>query len=268
MTVDILICTIDEGIENVYKVLLPCQSNIKYVVSWQHSRFGEFSVPRNLLRNDVKVFELNGKGLSRNRNNCINHATADICLIGDDDIVYNAAEIEKLITYYKTHDDVDLVTCKFSTNGKGKTYPKEACNLKKRPKNFNISSIEISFRRKSVQGFVAFNELMGLGAPRTDAGEDDLFIFECLRSNLNCWFIPISIAFHAGKTTGIEKGGNPKVIFSKGILMRIYHPKTFFLRYLWLARSIRINHHVSFFATLLILLKGGFYAKKNRMLHN
>lgn len=267
MNVDILISTIDSGIYGIYKMLLPNDDSIKYIISWQHSTEGSYSIPEELNRDDVSVYELNGKGLSRNRNNCILHATSDICLIADDDIIYNKDSIRKLIDFYKNHEDVDLVTYQFSSDCQTKKYPKEACKLSDRPNGFSISSIEISFRRKSIQGIIPFNELMGLGSPKTSAGEDDLFIFSCIKAGLNCWYIPLSLCYHKGKSTGQANGSDPRVIFSRGILIRVYHPYTFLLWYLWLARSIKINHGVNFWTCLILLLKSAIYTKHNRINH-
>ena len=38
MTLDILICTIDEGIEKVPKVLMPPRDGVRYVVSMQYTQ--------------------------------------------------------------------------------------------------------------------------------------------------------------------------------------------------------------------------------------
>ena len=37
MTLQLLICTIDRGIDQVAQLLLPTATDISYVVSWQHS---------------------------------------------------------------------------------------------------------------------------------------------------------------------------------------------------------------------------------------
>lgn len=270
MTVDILICTIDKGIENVRNVLMPETEGINYIISWQHSNNSytySAKLPKELIRDDVKIYDLYSKGLSKNRNNCILHATSDICLIADDDISYHKEGIQRLINYYESHKDIDMITYEFETDGIGKNYPVSPCRLIERPNNFNISSIEISFRREKIQGIISFNELMGLGAPKAGAGEDDLFILDCLQHKLNCWFLPIVVASHKGETTGRAHGGDTKVIFSKGILIRIFHPKTYPLWYIWMARSIKINHNVSFFHALITLYQAGIYARKHKILH-
>ena len=86
MTLQLLICTIDGGIQQVAQLVLPPAPDISYVVSWQHSSpDDERTLPVALVRDDIQVYHLEGRGLSRNRNNCLRHATGDICLICDDD---------------------------------------------------------------------------------------------------------------------------------------------------------------------------------------
>lgn len=266
MTIDILISTLDDGIFGLDKVLLPPNPLIKYIISWQQTKEYYNIIPPTLIRNDVQVFALEGKGLSRNRNNALSHSTSDICMISDDDVRYNLDGIKAVCEYYQQHQDVDVVTYKFSSKFNQKKHPDYSFDIRESPKGFSVSSIEISFRREKVQGVISFNELMGLGSPCSGAGEDNLFILDCLNSSLKCQYVPINVLFHEHESTGRSQGGNPKVIFSRGILTRIYHPQKYLLRYFWLARSIKINHHVGFWSTLLQLYKGGRYAKKNRML--
>lgn len=256
----------DKGIDKVEKMLMPLSTRIHYIISWQHSDEHNYILPKSLQRDDVKVYIQKGRGLSKNRNNALKYANSDICLISDDDIIYNQGNIDALLEFYSKHPEVDVVTYQFETTYNHKDYPTKVFNLKNKPPHFNISSIEISFRRVSVQGKVFFNELMGLGSPMAGAGEDDLFILDCLKEKLNCMYIPLVLSFHAGGTTGISSGGQTKVVFARGILNRIYHPYSFPIKYILVARSININHKVSFWTTLITLFRGGIYAKRNKML--
>ena len=73
MTLDVLICTYGlDGIERVAQMKLPQADGVAYVVSWQLTD-DEFDadVPQALERQDLKVYKMNGRGLSRNRNNSL-----------------------------------------------------------------------------------------------------------------------------------------------------------------------------------------------------
>ena len=266
MSVDILICTLDEGINNVDKVLLPQVDFIKYIISWQQTANIQYTIPVCLNRDDVQIVWLEGKGLSRNRNNAIKYSTSDICMIADDDVEFDIKGIETICRYYENHPNVDLVTYKYTSNNGKKNYPVFSFDLRKSPRGYNVSSIEISFRRDKVQGKISFNELMGLGSPYSGAGEDNLFILDCLNAGLKCHYIPVNVVFHSDESTGRSQGGETRVVFSRGVLTRAIHPYSYPFCYLWLARSIKINHHVGFWKTLVTLFKGGKYAKQNGMI--
>ena len=72
MTLEILICTYNNRIEEVANVLMPPMHNITYLISWQQSDdFAVPEIPDALHREDVKISVIKGKGLSTNRNNAI-----------------------------------------------------------------------------------------------------------------------------------------------------------------------------------------------------
>ena len=90
MTLQLLICTFNDGIKRIPDLLLPPIDGVEYLVSWQQADdFTPHELPEEIAdRSDVEVTTLPGLGLSRNRNNCFLHASADICLICDDDCRY------------------------------------------------------------------------------------------------------------------------------------------------------------------------------------
>ena len=55
MTLEILICSINDGIGGVEKMLLARQEGLRYVVSWQQTDGVAREVPKALCRDDVRV---------------------------------------------------------------------------------------------------------------------------------------------------------------------------------------------------------------------
>lgn len=82
MKLDVLICTYNERVVHVPDVLLPYRPDVSYIVSMQYTDKKYFQyIPGELKnRRDVKLIFLEGKGLSRNRNHCLDAATGDIAL--------------------------------------------------------------------------------------------------------------------------------------------------------------------------------------------
>ena len=86
---EILICTIDDGINRVNHTILPPIGYIKYLISWQRTNDNKTDIPNALLdREDVRIVTMKGKGLSANRNNALANATGDILVLADDDAKY------------------------------------------------------------------------------------------------------------------------------------------------------------------------------------
>ena len=76
MTVDILICTLNESIASVPSCLMDEKDGVGYVVSFQYTDDKYLlMVPEELLtRKDVLLTSIEGHGLSANRNNAITHS--------------------------------------------------------------------------------------------------------------------------------------------------------------------------------------------------
>ena len=267
LNLEILICTINGGIRNVQNILLPQQKGIAYLVSWQQTaEFSERNIPEELLREDVRVFPVEGQGLSANRNNAIEHATGDICLIADDDVHYEFAGLERLVSTFVENPSLDLGTFKYESGSYQKDYPAESFDLRYRPRFYHCSSIEIAFRRTSVQGKIRFNELFGIGAPVLGAGEEFIFLRDALKQNLTCRFYPITVVSHEGPSTAQANGGKPSVIMARGVAIRIRNPYTWRLRCIVNARRISRTTDAGFLTALRYLIKGSEYAGNKKLL--
>lgn len=260
MTLEILICTIDSGIHNICQILLPPDANICYLISWQTDNPNP-EIPCELIRDDVRVITLRGKGLSRNRNNAIDNARGDICLIADDDVKYKTGNLLKIIEIFKANDSLDIATFKYGSLSQQKNYPDFSFDLNDMPRRYYISSIEIAFKRLSIKGKIRFNELFGLGAPVLKAGEESLFILDAMRNKLKCVYFPIEIVTHDLPTTG-TKAKTPGVLMSQGAYAYFRYPKTCYLRMVKTAIAISGKKHMNFFKTLKHLISGINYARK------
>lgn len=269
MTLEILISTLDEGIERVGKMLMEPQEGIGYLVSWQHSNDKELPMPKELKRHDVKIFNLNGRGLSRNRNNCLEHATADVCIIADDDCRYSHEQLLAVINTFEQHPYVDIATFKYSAEGNNKYYPEHSANLREFPKGYYVSSIEIGFRRESVQGKVWFNENFGLGTEPFHCGEESLFINDALALGLKCQFFPITIVLDQQPLEFLNRSMDTGTLMAHGADLQIFHRNTKHMRSLLKAWRLKRNEKVPFFYGLRHILRGATYMKHHpEMLKN
>lgn len=202
LTLDILICTIDGGIAGVGSILREERPDVRYIVSQQitDNRFRQ--IPSTLLsRKDVLVSQIEGKGLSVNRNNALSLARADIAVIADDDVRYHTGAYDLILQSYQEHPEADMICFKINIpDGKReyKPYPRDFYVFKKNKYHY-ISSIEISFRVLPVLSRnIRFDDRFGLGSGVFAGGEEEVFIHDCLCKGLKAFYSPIYIVEHAG----------------------------------------------------------------------
>lgn len=262
----VLICTLGEaGIKRIIEAYHPNIPEVEYLVSWQLPD-GDVEIPEELWRRrDFKVFKNNTRGLSKNRNIALSLATAPYCLISDDDLDYSEDGLLQIIRKFEDNPQLDIATFKYSGND-CKFYPDYSFDLRKPPKGYFISSVEIAFRRnKIIESQIKFNENFGIGA-KFPAGEENLFIYDLLKKRLKGYFFPLTIANHEGPTTGIRLADNPALIITKGAVFAHTHRWSWPLRMLVHAyRQEKYNDNFSTFQYCHIWMKGVFKAIKTNV---
>lgn len=225
LNINILIATCDRGILKTSNVLLPYRSDIKYIISHQITKNEFDTLPYELQRNDVIVYKMYTKGLSKNRNLLIEKADADICIIADDDVTYTFEYIDAIKYEFSHNNDLALLTGKINTREKEKPYKKYSdSEYYVSWKNFTkISSIEISFRRKLIQGNIYFDINFGLGSSKYSlGGEESIFISDCLKNQLKIKYIPQFVVNHPYESSRNFINGNQLAQYHKALAKRIF----------------------------------------------
>lgn len=226
MTLEILICTIDEGIGKVRNLILPPVENVSYLISFQYtSEHFRAMLPVSMaLRRDVKVCFLPGGGLSKNRNYALKNATGDILLISDDDVRYEQKYFERILNVFRKHPDVDIA-CFQAVDyflQPMKDYHPSSFNYKDTPKGSYFSSCEIAMRRESTSS-LRFDERFGLGSKYLASGEEEILLYQAFLSGLNIEYFPIVIVQTDRNTTGSSFFSNKRVRRSKGAVLFVMH---------------------------------------------
>lgn len=227
----VLICTFGKaGIRRIAEASHPRIPGVEYIVSWQLGD-SEGNIPEALQRDDFRILLSDSRGLSRNRNIALDAATAPICLIADDDLNYEPDAFRKIIDVFKADPQLDIAAFRYS-GGDGKHYPDHEFDLRRPPKGYYVSSIELAFRRESVMASgIRFDLRFGIGA-EFPSGEENIWLHQLLQAGLKGKFFPITIANHEAITTGSRLSTDPEFIRTKGAVMRILFPRTWPLRLL------------------------------------
>lgn len=160
------------------------------------------------------------KGLSKSRNRAMAAATADICVIADDDVewVYGAEEVIKEI--FSHHQNVDIITFMAKNlDGSDMSKYRRYEFLHNKFSISRVTSFEIAFRRDRVKekGLV-FDERFGLGSIFI-SGEENIFLYDSILSGLKILFVPETLVMHPGPTSG-GRFEDQRLAESKGALIR------------------------------------------------
>jgi len=204
MIINVLIATIDSGLEQVENILLEPRPDLLYIVSHQVTG-GEYrDKPPALDRSDVVLIQMAGRGLSRNRNHALSAADGDIVLLADDDAHYRQEYFDTVKKAFCDDESMDVACFKIATTGGEpayKDYAKEPYLLNDRSHHF-ISSLEIAFRLDTIKKKgIVFDERFGLGSPLVPSGEEAVFIHDCIKAGLKVKYVPEYVVEHPEKST-------------------------------------------------------------------
>jgi len=210
------------------------------------------------LENQILWINSTDRGLSRSRNTAIINSTAEICILADDDLIYREGYSEIVNRYFIENPTVDIITFQVEgIDGKFKDYPKESKNLGYLG-SMKISSVEVAFRRKSIiKAGVLFNEQFGSGSDYL-MGEENIFLFDCLKKGLKIKYIPEKIAYlYIGESTWF-KGYNEKYFLDRGAVFQAMSSKLVipFIIQFALRRRFTYKEKYSIFTVLRFMLKG------------
>lgn len=205
MQINVLIPTIDERISLVHNVFSETRSDVSYIISHQYTEEKFKVIPQELLRPDVMVSHLPGKGLSRNRNNALELADGDLGVISDDDVRYLPDSFEMVKRIFIEDPSLDVACFKIKTEEgekEYKDYPESSVKLN-RFKHHYVSSIEIVFRIGSVKAkYISFDERFGLGSERIHSGEESVFVEDCIKAGLHVRYFPYYFVCHPYTSSG------------------------------------------------------------------
>jgi glycosyltransferase involved in cell wall biosynthesis len=179
-------------------------------------------------RNEIEEFEYKGhlikllsfaeRGVGLSRNNALMRSTAEICLFADDDVIYENGYRERIINEFSNNPKVDIIVFNVpSTNVERVGY---VIKKSKRVRFYNClryGTFQIAARVDSLRkANICFSLLFGGGA-KYSAGEDSLFMADCIKKGLIVHASPEII----GKVTHAEstwfKGYTDKYFIDKGV---------------------------------------------------
>jgi glycosyltransferase involved in cell wall biosynthesis len=165
----------------------------------------------------VRWFDSAAKGLTVSRNMALEKSDAQICLLCDDDEVFERDYAEKIRGAYEALPDADVII--FKMVGRTPSFEDRIMRLKF-PMTMRVSSWQISFRRESLMRTgIRFDELLGAGTGN-GAEEELKFLTDCEKSGLKIYYVPEEIAAVAQTESTWFKGFDETFFYNRGATTR------------------------------------------------
>lgn len=171
------------------------------------------------LDNNKACLWINSKerGLSKSRNMAIQNSKADICLIADNDEIFDDDVEEKILKAYKELPRADIIV--FNLHNK-QTKLKNKIYKLKRLECLRVYSLQISFKRQSViENNLKFDINLGAGTGN-GAGEENKFLLDAYDKGLKIYHYPINIARMVENESTWYTGYDEEYFYKRGASTR------------------------------------------------
>lgn len=172
--------------------------------------------------NSVKVITTKYRGVGNNRNFALLNATSEICMIADDDIVYENEYAERVSEAYDLTPDADVIVFNCKRSKKTKEIKKV-----KRVRFWNFmryGAVSITARTDSLKrSHIMFSQMFGGGSPYC-SGEDNLFMKDIIFKRLKVYAYPSYIATINDERSTWFEGYTKKYFFDHGAWLEAAFP--------------------------------------------
>lgn len=212
---------------------------------------------------DAVFFNTADRGIGRNRNLLLQKATADICVLADDDMKFVDDYPHIAEHAFSECPDADILV--FNLIEKK---PRRYVNKKiMRVRWYNYAkygAARLAVRRDALIGSdISFSLSFGGGA-QYGSGEDTIFLSDCLKKGLKIYAVPYALAeIDQDAASTWFNGYNEKYFHDKGALYKRLHPtlwSVFMLRFL-VKICRKPENSISFFKAMKLMASGAAHFK-------
>ena len=211
-------------------------------------------------------YNIPSNGLSNSRNFAINKSDADICLICDDDVVFENDFANIIIKSFQSEKSADIITFRANNflNKLFKKYPNKTIHNYKTIAYIN--SFLIAFKRsKIINQKVFFDPLFGLGSIFQTADEY-IFLRDALEKKLNLLASKKVILKHKELSSG-QNAGSDKIIFARSALFTKYYGNIAYLKLIHHIYLLLINGKIKFHEIIVKFMAGFNGIKKYKIIN-
>lgn len=172
----------------------------------------------------MRFYSFAERGIGLSRNSALMRSTADICILADDDMVFEDSYCDTVQKVFDENPSADVVIFNLIEKDSVRRVNTKVKKIHKL-NYMNYGAARVAFRRKAVSYFgISFNQNFG-GGTQHQCGEDTLFLRDCLDAGLNMVAVPEAIAtLQDDRPSTWFHGYDRKYLFDKGIVLAIAHP--------------------------------------------
>ena len=213
LNVQVLIATMDQTDHNLLEKM-NIQSDAIVGNQCDRNEIEEFEYKGN----NIKWLSFAERGVGLNRNNALMRATAEFCVLADDDMRFHDGYLEKVQKAFEENPNADVIVYNIDENPVVRFVNSKKIKVSKH--NYGrYGAVRIAFRREKIfLNNISFNLLFGGGA-KYSAGEDSLFLKSCLDKGLKIIAVPFSIArLEDARESTWFRGHTDKFFLDKGVL--------------------------------------------------
>ena len=188
--------------------------------------------------NAIRFFSFAERGVGLSRNTALMRATADICIFADEDMTYVDDYKEIIINAFNENPDADMIL--FNVPSTNLDRPTNNITSKNRVRWYNClryGAVNFAVRTEKIRRKnIHFSLLFGGGA-KYNAGEDSMFIADCIKKGFKIYTEPKIIGYVSQEDSSWFKGYTDNYFINKGAFYGILSRK--FSKLLCLQFAIR-----------------------------
>ncbi len=222
MSLEVLVAAMDADIKTLAKTMhlatAAVITNQSKATPWEAAR--EKDGETYCLENGslVRGIFQNAKGVGKSRNTSLSHATADLVLFSDEDIVLAEGYGQIIEAAFAKRPDADVLLFNVKVDPQRRTYWNTDTGRIRWYNYGRYPTYAVAARREKLQhNALGFSLLFGGGAPYS-CGEDSLFLHDCLKAGLHLYKETACIGEETYRESTWFRGYNEKLFFDRGVL--------------------------------------------------
>lgn len=167
------------------------------------------------------------RGVGKNRNRLLSEADGDICLLADDDVTYAEGVFDRVVKAFADNPKADVMIFGMDMTKDGQLFrtvrPKEGRLHTRNCLRYGTYCVAVR-RERILEKNIRFSEWFG-GGCIYGAGEDSLFLLDCLRNGLRIYGSSVVLGRCAKDASSWFTGYNEKYYYDKGAWIAAAFPR-------------------------------------------